>query len=347
MSKLTSGAKILVGQCMNIKVSDRVIVIGENDRQEISFAIEAELKEKGIPYSILFIEDFIKRPASELPEKMIEEIKAFKPTVSIYAATGKSGELPVFRRPLMNLLTKDLNCRHGHMIGIDKEVFEIGMNQDYDHIYDFTNKITNLARKAEKIKATCPYGTEIEFEIENSKYLWEPCTGKIQTQGTFSNLPDGETFTYPANANGKIVAWVLGDSFITEGVLQEPLIVEVKDSYITKIECKNNRLENEFKEYVATYKDGNRVGELGIGTLLNLKEFCGNLLLDEKFPGIHVAFGYPYPDVTKAQWTAESHVDIIPKEVDMEFFMNKSWVKVMRKGEYLYDVIESLISQNI
>jgi aminopeptidase len=37
----------------------------------------------------------------------------------------------------------------------------------------------------------------------------------------------------------------------------------------------------------------------------------GNLLQDEKIPGLHVAFGNPYPEFTGADWASTVHVDCV------------------------------------
>ena len=37
----------------------------------------------------------------------------------------------------------------------------------------------------------------------------------------------------------------------------------------------------------------------------------GNLLQDEKFPGIHVAFGHGYPEKTGSNWNSDVHVDAV------------------------------------
>ena len=52
-----------------------------------------------------------------------------------------------------------------------------------------------------------------------------------------------------------------------------------------------------------------------------------NLLQDEKFPGVHVAFGSPLPGKTRATWDSKAHVDGVIKNpniyVDGEMIMNK------------------------
>jgi leucyl aminopeptidase (aminopeptidase T) len=44
-----------------------------------------------------------------------------------------------------------------------------------------------------------------------------------------------------------------------------------------------------------------RVGEFAIGTNIGVHDVIGNILQDEKIPGIHIAFGNPYGAHTGAQ----------------------------------------------
>jgi len=37
----------------------------------------------------------------------------------------------------------------------------------------------------------------------------------------------------------------------------------------------------------------------------------GNILQDEKFPGIHIAFGDPYGNHTGAPWKSTTHIDVV------------------------------------
>jgi leucyl aminopeptidase (aminopeptidase T) len=79
------------------------------------------------------------------------------------------------------------------------------------------------------------------------------------------------------------------------------------------------------QDYLFSVPNGNRAGEFAIGTLASLKKLVGNLLQDEKMPGLHVAFGNPYPQFTGANWDARIHVDVIPScctiEVDGRVIM--------------------------
>jgi leucyl aminopeptidase (aminopeptidase T) len=64
--------------------------------------------------------------------------------------------------------------------------------------------------------------------------------------------------------------------------------------------------------YLDGAENGRRVGEFAIGTNIGLSRLVGNLLQDEKMPGVHIAFGRPYPEETGATWTSSVHVDLVP-----------------------------------
>ena len=61
----------------------------------------------------------------------------------------------------------------------------------------------------------------------------------------------------------------------------------------------------------------------------------GNLLQDEKVPGVHLAFGDPYGSQTGADWTSTTHVDVLTRDCNV-------WIddeKVIEKGKYLLEVL--------
>ena len=51
---------------------------------------------------------------------------------------------------------------------------------------------------------------------------------------------------------------------------------------------------DDFWRYTHTDENSDRVGEFAIGTNIELKDVIGQILQDEKYPGVHIAFGNPY-----------------------------------------------------
>ena len=77
------------------------------------------------------------------------------------------------------------------------------------------------------------------------------------------------------------------------------------------------------------------MGECAIGTNTAVTELSGNLLQDEKIPGVHVAFGNPYSHLTGADWSSRVHVDVVPTgcsiEMDGEVIMVNGEFRLPRK----------------
>ena len=76
-------------------------------------------------------------------------------------------------------------------------------------------------------------------------------------------------------------------------------------------------MRKELIEYLETDQNSNRLGEFAVGTNIYLAQLVGNLLQDEKFPSVHVAFGDPYPDETGADWQSRTHIDAIMKNATL------------------------------
>ena len=80
-----------------------------------------------------------------------------------------------------------------------------------------------------------------------------------------------------------------------------------------------------------------RVGEFAIGTNTAVHNVIGNILQDEKIPGIHIAFGNPYGAHTGADWYSATHIDVVGLNFDI-------WIdgrQIMRGGAFLLDSLPS------
>jgi leucyl aminopeptidase (aminopeptidase T) len=73
-----------------------------------------------------------------------------------------------------------------------------------------------------------------------------------------------------------------------------PLTIEVRNSRLASAESANCRLRDEFWRYCHTDSNSDRVGEFAIGTNIAVSNVIGNILQDEKIPGVRIAFGNPY-----------------------------------------------------
>lgn len=304
-----------------------MVIVGDNARKPIVDAVAAECDSASAPVLTLLMEDFLSRPATGYPDEMAAKVDEFKPTVSFFIAQSLPGEL-AFRRPYMEHVLYRMKLRHGHMVGIDERLMTEGMVADYNEIARITHKVTDIVRGAREIEVTTPSGTDMRATFDPTKRKWNPCPGLYHEQGKWGNLPEGETFTSPISVDGVIGAEVLGDHFSAKyGVLGSPAHFEIADSRVKKVTTPDEDLRKELETYLSQHENSNRVGEYAIGTNVALKALSGNLLQDEKVPGVHVAFGYPYPEETGADWTCPSHLDVVATrstiKVDGQYLMKE------------------------
>ena len=304
------GARNAVRVCLNISALDRVAVIKDRVCLEIAEAIEEEARAAGAEVRSWTMEDHVRRPATEFPRAIGDEILKFRPTASYFIGTGQKGEL-AFRQPMLRLLANELGCRHGHMIGIDAKLMTDGMAGDYEEIYRVTQQVWNVARTASRIEVATRSGTDLVATFSKER-KWISCDGRYWEQNRWGNLPEGETFTAPLSVDGVIAAEEMGDWFTEKyGLFAKPVLMRIKGGRLISVETEDELLRADINGYMAQHPDSNRVGEFAIGTNVGLTRIVGNFLQDEKFPGVHIAFGDPYGFETGADWECPSHVDVL------------------------------------
>ncbi|HEX4204012.1 MAG TPA: aminopeptidase [Ktedonobacteraceae bacterium] len=298
-------------RCMGVTAQDRVFIIADYARESIARQVAVAIMAQHADVSVHFLEHYGTRPLTAFPDALRNDLIQFRPTVSYYIATAQPGEI-AFRIPMLPFLINELHVRHGHMIGIDEQLMAEGMCADYDEVFRLTTQMYERVQHAKTIHVTSEKGSDVTATF-HPEWRWVPCHGRYHEQGKWGNLPEGEVYTAPATVDGVLVCDVLGDYFSAKyGVLQHPLTLTVKDGYITEVTGEDKEIVADVRDYFFSVPNGNRAGEFAIGTLTSLKRLTGNLLQDEKIPGLHVAFGNPYPEFTGADWDATIHVDVIP-----------------------------------
>ena len=105
----------------------------------------------------------------------------------------------------------------------------------------------------------------------------------------------------------------------------------MENNRIRALRCENSELLEEFRAYTSTDENSNRVGEFAVGTNTACTHVIGNILQDEKIPGIHIAFGHPYAEHTGQTWLSKTHIDCVGRDFDIWF----DGEQVMERGKFL------------
>lgn len=312
MGTIKEGARQAVRNCLKIKPEEKVVIITDRKTIEIARVIEKETRLVTDAIDFFVMEDFGKRPLMNFPSQISKALK--KADASFYIARGGFGdERFAFRKPMLDIVDAE-NVRHAHMINITQEIMKRGVCSDYAKVRKISREVYEKVKDAKQIRVTSDKGTDMVAEF-SSCLRWNICDGTIEP-GNWRNLPGGEVFTSPYNVNGKVIIdGCLGDYLRKYGTLEKiPITIKIKDSRAKTVHCDNKKLEKELKTYLFDIdSNSNRIGEFAIGTNVDIKKLIGNMLQDEKFPGVHIAFGSPFPSETGASWDSKAHLDALIK----------------------------------
>ena len=328
--ELTPGARNAVNVCLRVRPAEKVTVITDEATKEIAASIVHELEAVGAPYHAWVLEDLAPRPLGDLPREIVEDLETSQ--VSIFAVQAQTNEL--HSRMQMTDVVNRRRIRHAHMVNINRQIMLEGMRADFARVDRLSQKVVEMVRKASKIRATTAAGTDLTADL-NPNYKWLKTSGIISPD-KWGNLPGGEIFTTPGEVNGTfVIDGVVGDYLCAKfgDLKQNPLTVHIKGNRLTEAHSDNRELESDFWKYTHTDENSDRVGEFAIGTNIDLKEVIGQILQDEKYPGVHIAFGNPYGAHTGADWDSTTHIDVVGRKFSI-------WVddeQIMRDGKFLVE----------
>lgn len=326
--ELAPGARNAVRTCLNIQPDEPVTVITDRATLDIAHSLVHEIEDVGAPRRLFVLEDVAPRPLAHLPDVIARELE--QSAVSIFAAQAQPNELQ--SRMDMTAIVNRRRMRHAHMVNITRQIMCEGMRADYAKVDRLSTKVLDIVRTAREIRATTPGGSDFRATLDPA-YAWIKTSGLISPE-KWGNLPGGEIFTTPGAVNGTfVVDGVVGDWLCDRyGLLQRtPLTLTIEDNRLLAAHCANQDLERDFWAYTHTDENSDRVGEFAIGTNIELHHVIGHILQDEKFPGIHIAFGNPYGAHTGAKWDSRTHIDVVGLEFDI-------WAddrQIMRAGQFL------------
>jgi aminopeptidase len=308
------GAKNAIETCLSVKPGEHVALIADNACRAVAASLAAALDDRGAACTALLLENLGPRPMSATPPEVLQALEAAD--AGILCMTPQPGELGA-RMAIVQVVERR-QIRYAHMVGVTPEIMQQGMRADYRLVDRLSDKLRERMLRAETLTVKSRAGTSIAAHFDRG-LDWVKTSGLISPR-YWSNLPAGEVFTTPATVDGTFVCdATAGDHFNGKyGDLRAtPLVLKISGARLVAVECPRKDLEREFWDYCHTDENSDRIGELAFGTNLGLSQMIGVLLQDEKFPGVHIAFGDPYGSQTHADWKSKTHVDVLTRNCDV------------------------------
>ena len=328
--ELMPGAKNAVDTCLAVQPDEHVALIADKTSAAVAASLSEALSQIHARTTSLLLEDLGPRPMRGAPQPVLDALE--KADVGILAMNPQPGELAA-RMSIVQVVERR-RIRYAHMVGVTPQIMQQGMRADYRLVDRLSDRLRERMLRADTLTVKTEAGTSFAAHFDR-KLDWVKTSGLISPR-YWSNLPAGEVFTTPATVDGTFICdATVGDYFNGKyGDLRStPMKLTIEGGRLVRVECARKDLEKEFWEYCHIDENSDRVGELAFGTNLGLSEMIGILLQDEKFPGVHIAFGDPYGSQTHADWKSKTHVDVLTRNCDV-------WIdtdQIISKGHYQLD----------
>ncbi len=176
-------------------------------------------------------------------------------------------------------------ARLASMPGITEKMMNSGgMTADYNKVNAIAIGLNKRLENSRKVRVVTEYGTDVTFNLEGCKWMMD--TGICHEPGCSANLPAGELYIAPKDANG---VFIVDGSMSGFGILDSPLEFTVRKRYVTEIRGKQAEKLNAMLNEVGD--KARNIAEFGIGINPQAK-LIGNVLEDEKVGGtVHIALG--------------------------------------------------------
>lgn len=292
---LRAGAETVVHQCLEVQDEEQVVLVNDATDEALIDALLEVMGEATDDHEFLEYEER-ERHGAEPPE----EVAAALQRADVFIApTQKSLSHTQARKQACAA-----GARGATMPGITREVWTGALDADYARVAELCKAVDRVLQEAESLHITTPSGTDLQLDVHHPYYMQD--TGIIHEAGAFGNLPAGETFGAPINAEGELV--VDHFPFAPRGTR-----IEIRDNEAVAVEHPDGE-ESELAEAFDEVAGARNVAEVGIGTN-PAATLIGNVLQDEKVLGtVHVAFGdnaSMVPDGDGRQVACDVHWDTV------------------------------------
>ncbi|MCL5675701.1 MAG: aminopeptidase [Patescibacteria group bacterium] len=292
--------------CMGVKPKEKVLVI--TDSGSIKPANIIFESAKTISKNVKLLQ--IKIPGYDGREPKIKLANIMSDTDVLFLVTTMSLSHTNARR---NATKKGV--RIASMPGITYEVFLRTMKMDYQEVEKLTKPLAAFLTRANKVRVSSAAGTNLIMSIENMEA--EADTGIFTDIGAWGNLPAGESAMSPKEGTSEGIIVVDGCSYLDDVPLDKPIVLGVKNGFITKVSggTAAKELERTFKKLGQKSRN---IAELGVGTNKMAKLNSSILEVEKVFGTVHIGIGnnISYGGTCNVQFHSDGVILLPTLEVD-------------------------------
>jgi leucyl aminopeptidase (aminopeptidase T) len=278
---MMKGARTLLDVCVATKPGETVLIVTDMQKASIARVIASAAVERGAE-TVLAIMQPRARAGQEPPKAIAEAMKHVDVVL-----------LPVSYSVTHTHAVKDAAAAGARIIALTEFTEDMmisgGLEADFSALKPICQRVAARFAAGSLARITTPAGTDLSMDITGRPGNALYC---IVEPGQFSPVPNVEANVSPieGTATGRIVVDA-SIPYLGIGLIERPIVVEVRDGFITKIE--GGRQAEILRRDLESHADRNsfNVAELGVG--LNPKcRMIGIMLEDEGVQGsAHIGIG--------------------------------------------------------
>lgn len=337
-------AALRIPELVTLTPGERVVLLDDSSTRAFTDVLADVL---GDQLTQRFDLDQYDRPLGTLPDEILDALKVCDVCIYIIAKRGTAQRSELAMRRKVHRVVESRGGRCANVLGASPSQIAQALDLDPFAVRDQTMAVLDHMRGVRRVRVTTPSGTDAVFTF-SPEYSWLASTGFVQA-GRTRNLVPAEVYTYPSGCEGRIVVQgtygYLGyreefrDPEETLARLREhPVTLDIADGRIVSVSCSDPAIKEAVESQVFSGPESDRIGEFGLGTNPNVKDFTGVMAIDEKKPGVHVAHGHGYPASTGAPYNCPVHYDFVlddPTVTDLDsskaLFSNGEFDDSLRK----------------
>ena len=275
MSHLDTAVRTVVRDCLAVSAGERVLVVFDSSAVELGRLFGEAATALGADATTMEMEPTEwdgQEPAAEVAEAMAAADVVIAPTKRSLSHTQARRSATA------------AGVRIATLPGVTEEMLARAMSADPREVGRLAGMTAKRLTDATAARIGCPNGSDLTLSLDGRKGNVDD--GRLDSPGSFGNLPCGEAFIAPLEDRGD-GRLVVDGSIAGFGVLEEPVELTVESG---RLVAATGAVGERLLETLAA-GEGQTVAELGVGTNGRARP-SGNVLEDEKILGsVHVAFG--------------------------------------------------------
>lgn len=219
----------------------------------------------------------------QIPNKIKNIVRNYNLVIAMTEYSATASLIPICKE-------KNTITRCASMPGVERRMEDTSLKSDYLKVRKYALAIKKILNNVTAAEVEFSNGDNLFLDLRNRLPLAD--LGECSQTGQSINLPSGETCIVPYEAAADEIE-KFGKSK-TKGFLpvkynDETIRYSIKNNYINEVIGKGIKKE-EMQKFFNERKCRSNIAELGIGCNPNAV-VTGNILEDEKVPGLHIAYG--------------------------------------------------------